>query len=261
VSNLQPSLILRALLLIAFASLDEIAHAQLTASITTTNNWTASFQQAGSNLPTTCYGLPFKVQISSGGQTTTIVCTITNVKPQQPEITSARIQVRTSPTGAWQNLPPSNQPLTTIFSVNTPPSSGMRLLTAGPNNFDFRIEFTRATNLSPQPSNRRLATYKVDAFYTAGSNPHTFAAPHNGTIDLGTGGTGGRGGSQQGFAQQQRGTPISWKGPAVITLRRQFNPRTGRMETSSNGVFNRLGYLNLKGNRTSRQALRNYRRY
>ena len=65
---------------------------------------------------------------------------------------------------------------------------------------------------------------------------------------------------QQGFAQQQIGTPITWKGPPVTTLRRQFNPQTGRVEVTKNGVITRKGYLNLTGNKLNRrQVLRNYR--
>ena len=254
--KIRAILILRISLLFAVMAGYDFAHAQqLTASITTTNNWKASFSQAGGNLPSACYTLPFKVQISAGGNTTTIVCTITNVKQQQPEITSARVQVRTSPTGAWQNLPP-NQQLNAVFS-GTPPN-GMQRLPAGLNNYEFRIEFTRTPNLSTQPSNRKLADYKVDAYYVAAGTP-AFATPHNGTIDLGSGGSGGTR-QQQGFAQQQRGSPISWNGPPVTTLRRKFNPKTGRVELAKNGIYSRIGYLNLKvKNLNRRQSLRNYR--
>ena len=70
----------------------------------------------------------------------------------------------------------------------------------------------------------------------------------------------GSGSLQQGFAQQQIGTPITWKGPPVTTLRRQFNPQTGRVEVTKNGVITRKGYLNLAGNKLNRrQVLRNYR--
>ena len=101
--------------------------------------------------------------------------------------------------------------------------------------------------MSTSPANRKLADYKVDAYFVWGNNPITFATPHNGTVDLGVGGGAGPSG-------------ITWQGPAVITLRRKFNSKTGRVELIKNGIFNRLGYLNLKGKTlTRRQAPRNYR--
>jgi hypothetical protein len=70
----------------------------------------------------------------------------------------------------------------------------------------------------------------------------------------------GSGSLQQGFAQQQRGTPIFWQESPTTTLRRRFNPKTGRGEVTKNGVITRKGYLNLAGNKLNRrQALRNYR--
>ena len=70
----------------------------------------------------------------------------------------------------------------------------------------------------------------------------------------------GSGSLQQGFAQQQRGTPIHWQGSPTTTLRRSFNPKTGRVEVTKNGVITRKGYLNLAGNNLNRrQVLRNYR--
>ena len=70
----------------------------------------------------------------------------------------------------------------------------------------------------------------------------------------------GSGSLQQGFAQQQRGTPIHWQGSPTTTLRRSFNPKTGRVEVTKNGVITRKGYLNLQGSQLNRrQILRNYR--
>ena len=70
----------------------------------------------------------------------------------------------------------------------------------------------------------------------------------------------GSGSLQQGFAQQQRGTPIHWQGTPTTTLRRSFNPKTGRVEVTKNGVITRKGYLNLQGSQLNRrQILRNYR--
>jgi hypothetical protein len=69
----------------------------------------------------------------------------------------------------------------------------------------------------------------------------------------------GSGSLQQGFAQQQRGTPIFWQGLPTTTLRKRFTPKTGRVETTKNGVITRKGYLNFMGkNLNRRQALRNY---
>ena len=70
----------------------------------------------------------------------------------------------------------------------------------------------------------------------------------------------GSGSQQQGFAQQQRGTPIHWQGSPTTTLKTRFNPKTGRVEVTKNGVITRKGYLNLAGNKLNRrQVLRNYR--
>jgi len=70
----------------------------------------------------------------------------------------------------------------------------------------------------------------------------------------------GSGSQQQGFAQQQRGTPIFWQGSPTTTLKTRFNPKTGRVELTMNGIISRKGYLNLMGkNFNRRQTLRNYR--
>ena len=62
--------------------------------------------------------------------------------------------------------------------------------------------------------------------------------------------------------QQQHagiGTRIQGRGSTVI-LRRRFNPKTGRVEVTLNGVISRLGFLNFQvKNLNRRQSLRNYR--
>ena len=66
--------------------------------------------------------------------------------------------------------------------------------------------------------------------------------------------------STNGFAQQQRGTPYLWQGSSTAVLRSRFNPKTGIVELTMNGIISRKGYLNLMGkNLNRRQALRNYR--
>jgi hypothetical protein len=73
-------------------------------------------------------------------------------------------------------------------------------------------------------------------------------------------------GSQQTFQQQwqqlqqqQLGTRIQGRGTCTF-LQTRFNPKTGNVELTMNGVISRSGFLNLQvKDLNRRQALRNYR--
>lgn len=64
---------------------------------------------------------------------------------------------------------------------------------------------------------------------------------------------------QQQWQQQQLGTRIQGRG-LTTTLSTRFNPKTGIVEVTKNGVISHRGFLNFQvKNLNRRQALRNYR--
>jgi hypothetical protein len=67
---------------------------------------------------------------------------------------------------------------------------------------------------------------------------------------------------QQTQQQPQQTQQVMVQGPGLVTtLRRNFNPKTGRMEVVKNGIISNKGFLNFEGISTQnrRKHLRSYR--
>ena len=131
----------------------------------------------------------------------------------------------------------------------------------GPIELQFRL---RAGGIQPSPAPRKLADFTIVTEATINGQTVT-APPEAGEIWLGS--------LQQQQQQQQRtpqqqwqqlqqqqlGTRIQGRG-FTTTLYTRFNPKTGIVEVTKNGIISHRGFLNLQvKDLNRRQSLRNYR--